>query len=214
MREKQLLTIEARPTPLMDAASRGLPDFVRLLLDNGADVKLKNADPGITALLVTTNAPTARVLIEHGADVNQRDEDNSTLLMLASSKACFEDFREERHGCLELVDLLLSKGADVNAVNRNGKTALSLAAEGENTAIALLLKNAGAAGDFTPVRSSLQSELVNAAKRGMPNAVRLLLAAGANRNEAYNDRTPLQAAAENGDPETVKVLLDGGASVN
>ena len=49
-----------------------------------------------------------------------------------------------RRGLLDTVILLLGSGADVNARSKDGKTALTLAKEKDNTEIVELLLEAGA----------------------------------------------------------------------
>lgn len=60
--------------------------FVRVLLENGADVSASDAD-GLTPLVFVVslygNADVARVLLGNGADVNASDSNGRTSLMRA-----------------------------------------------------------------------------------------------------------------------------------
>lgn len=105
------------------------------------------------------------------------------------------------------VDLLLSRGADVNAVARNPMqlTALHSAASGRHHAIAATLLDHGAAvdamqaGGFTPLHS--------AAQNGDQALVDLLLSHGADlRLEADDGRDAAAIAAERGHSELVDKL--------
>ncbi len=94
-----------------------------------------------------------------------------------------------------------------------GRSPLEWAADmGHVDAIACLLKH-GAAGD----RKSLNASLFNASLRGPKEAVRLLLAHGADPKlpSGFAAYTPLMGAAysENVDMDTVKQLLQHGADV-
>lgn len=59
------------------------------------------------------------MLIEKKADINNKEDNGFTPLMLAAMR-----------GNIQVAALLLEKGADMNAVNKFGKTALQLAEEG------------------------------------------------------------------------------------
>jgi hypothetical protein len=57
-----------------------------------------------------------QLLVDHGADVNATAHDGSTPLMLAAGSAK-----------ITVVEYLLTKGADPNAVDKTGKSALDYA---------------------------------------------------------------------------------------
>lgn len=105
---------------------------------------------------------------------------------------------------------LIKDGAQVNAVDEWGNTALLLAArEGDlETARALLRAGAdvnGRAGPFTP--------LGQAALRGHSHMVRLLLRGGAQVDATgLNEHTPLMNAVKLNHPEVVSLLLKAGAN--
>lgn len=89
------------------AAQAGDTDILKLLLEAGADADSPDPD-GQTALLAvarTGNVQAARLLLEFGATVDARETwGGQTALMWASAR---------RHP--EMMQLLISKGADVNA---------------------------------------------------------------------------------------------------
>jgi ankyrin repeat protein len=71
-------------TPLMSSAHHGYVDITRLLLNNGAEVSIREERLGWTALFfaVKYNHPgVVHLLIEAGADVNIKDKDGFTPLM-------------------------------------------------------------------------------------------------------------------------------------
>ena len=114
------------------------------------------------------------------------------------------------------VELLLAEGADVNAPQGDGMTALHWAARSVNAPLVRLLLDAGAEiaattriGAYTPLH--LASEVGNAAVAG------LLLAAGAEQTATTADvggATPLHLAAAAGDAATVRLLLEHGGRVD
>jgi hypothetical protein len=92
----------------------------------------------------------ARVLLDHGAQIEHRGQLQRTSLLEAS-----------RSGSAELVELLLSRGADIKAVDEGGNTALVLAScnRMHGSAIIPLLAKAGV--DVNAVNSHGQSVLVH-----------------------------------------------------
>ncbi|MCA9790275.1 MAG: ankyrin repeat domain-containing protein [Candidatus Eremiobacteraeota bacterium] len=114
---------------------------------------------------------------------------------------------------LEMVNLLLARGAKVNATTRRGSTALHAAANrGSETILALLLEN-GADPNIRNGRG--QTPLVVAVNRRHLAVVAQLLAHHADPNLAdQNGRTPLHQAAGMGQPRLVQMLVEAGAEVN
>ena len=92
-------------TLLMHAAALGSPEAVKLLLGNGADVNAKNDLEATALILGAGNPEKARMLVEKGADVNASSKLGRTPLTIAAG--C--------DGCSATVKLLLDKGADPNA---------------------------------------------------------------------------------------------------
>ncbi len=115
---------------------------------------------------------------------------------------------------IEAVRALLGEGADVNAGQGDGMTALHWAAFRDDREIARLLIEAEAdvdawtrVGDITPLRL--------ASKNGSAAMIALLVEAEADVNRGgTTGTTPLMAAAMTGSPEAVQVLLDHGAYVD
>ncbi|NP_001083567.1 uncharacterized protein LOC398995 [Xenopus laevis] len=103
---------------LMKVAELGLIPPAKILLQCGADLSFEDPVTYYTAIhiAVLRNQPEmVEVLVQSGADINKRDRiHESSPLDLASEEP-------ERLPCLQR---LLELGADVNAADKNGKTAL------------------------------------------------------------------------------------------
>jgi ankyrin repeat protein len=104
---------------LQNAAFRGDLSSVRHLLAQGADPN-GLSEEGWTALALAANRGNVDVvqeLVDAGADVNfAEDEEGETVLMLAVQQA------EPR--AVDVLCVLLTAGANVNAVDKLGWTAL------------------------------------------------------------------------------------------
>ncbi len=113
------------------------------------------------------------------------------------------------------VKQLLKQGADVNAAQGDGMTALHWAALHNDAELARMLIYAGARKDAA-TRNGTYTPLHLAARRGSAAVVKALLEAGANANSATTSgaATPLHLAAAQGNTEAITALLDHGAQVN
>ncbi|KAG0431198.1 hypothetical protein HPB47_021995 [Ixodes persulcatus] len=203
-----------RFTPLHEATAKGKCDIVRLLLEHGADAAKKNRDGntpldlvregdqdvadllrGDAALLdAAKKGNLGRVMRLVTADnINCRDAQgrNSTPLHLAAG-----------YNNLEVAELLLEKGAEVNAQDKGGLIPLHNASSyGHLDVAALLIKhgtlvNATDRWGFGPLHE--------AAQKGRTQLCALLLAHGADPTlKNHEGHTPLDIAVA----EDVRCLL-------
>lgn len=110
---------------------------------------------------------------------------------------------------------LVKQGADVNAPQGDGMTALHWAAQHGQAEVAQMLIGAGANVQAV-TRNGAYTPLHLASRHGSTAVIKLLLKAGANlgATTTTGGATPLHFAALSGNAESVAALLDGGADVN
>jgi ankyrin repeat protein len=117
------------------------------------------------------------------------------------------------YGHEAVVRLLFEQGADVNAKDGDGWTALHGAASRGHEAVVRLLVEKGA--DVNAKHRDRWTALHEAAYKGHEAVVRLLVEKGADVNAKHRDRwTALHLAAEPGHEAVVRLLVKEGADVN
>lgn len=146
--------------------------------------------------IIQGDAPDAIALIKRGMDVNTVDREGNTLL-----------FQAVRRDIPELVDYLIRHRARLNVRNRNGETAVSIAAFKGNLSYVKLLVDAGA-----DVNLYGWSPLIYAAYNGHAQIVDYLLKRGAQIDAiTENGSSALFFAARFGHIEVVELLLKNKA---
>jgi ankyrin repeat protein len=189
-------------TPLHEAAmlygSHGCQEMVRLLLEHGADVSVKNND-GVTPLHAVCKELDAmtnglywnydgfgavhldqleivKLLLHHHADPSTKDNNENTPLHSAAWA-----------GDTHAVDFLLNQGADTSAKNSTGHTPLHWTA----------------------------GHIHDKQWHGHPHVARILLKRGVDVSDKGNDgNTSLHWAAESGHLLMVRLLLKQGADIS
>lgn len=166
---------------------------------------------GIPALHLAIQSKSIKAItraLDAGADANEKDSligRGNTPLHVAVELSGEQDAAR----ALEIVELLVKRGADVNATSENG-TALLLAVERKQDGLAKALLAMGAdpnrAGKngFVPLHA--------AARRGDRAMIETLLAAGADLNARNEERSVLTQAAWAGHLALIPWLLDKGAN--
>ncbi len=215
-------------TPLHWAALRGHAEATKLLLAQGANVNARNKQ-GETPLQVAERAKHSAVvqLLKGAAAPIQelvdavRDGEIAKLKQLISENHGLLNQKDPRFGGTplhwaalkgnpEIVEYLISQGADKGAINQNGETPLQVAERAKrNTVVALLQARTGAAaGDA--------GALIEAAKRGDVAALRRLVPSNPKAIDAKDasfGATPLHWASLRGHAEAVEYLVTQGADV-
>ena len=124
-----------------------------------------------------------------------------------------------RHGDLAAVNAELTRGTDVNTLDKHGRRALVLAAGSGHIQVVKALLQAGAELDGSQIGGSeaLSGErgwmpLMAAARSGQTEIASLLLKTGANVNARNaQGETALMQAISSGSVATVRLLLEHGA---
>lgn len=116
---------------------------------------------------------------------------------------------------LEIARALIAAGADVEAVSRLGATPIALAAGNGNSAMILLLLEAGSDAKATVLQSG-ETPLMLAARAGDVESVKVLLDAGAELDavDTYRGATALLWASEQNHAAVVQLLVEQGANLN
>ena len=117
------------------------------------------------------------------------------------------------YGHTERVTMLLEKGADANAKDTSGRTALIWASIGGHIEIVTRLLENGA--EVNARSNAGNTALITASIKGHIETVAMLLENGAEVNEEnHHGLSSLSAASLKGHTETVVMLLDKGANVH
>ncbi|MFW2374065.1 MAG: ankyrin repeat domain-containing protein [Gammaproteobacteria bacterium] len=208
-------------TPLEAAAFNGHADVAKLLIDSGANVHIVGppVEGGAGPILITASCTfTDDQKLRHY--LYERGEIASKVYGKEKNHAQYKKLRKMfEPDRLELVDALLSAGADVNKRDkRNGNTALTSTAGCGYTSIGRVLYNAGA--DINAVNKFGATALSIAAGLGHVDFVEFLLEIkqvdinkGTPLISALKGNYELYMAIDNDRVEIVKQLLKAGIDI-
>jgi uncharacterized protein len=178
-------------TPMGLAAEVGNAEIIKLLLDAGADPESPNAD-GQTALMLvarTGNVDAAKLLVDHGAKVDAKEKwGGQTPLMWASAR---------RHP--QMMQFLISKGADINARSIDRDYQRHVTAEGRPKSMD--------SGGFAPLHYAARENCMACVKVLVDNKADLNL-------QDPDGVSPLLVAIMNSNWDLAKQLIEAGADVN
>jgi len=192
-------------TALVYAVNYGHDDIVLFLLDHGAAVNGVVDINGDTPLLLAINALGVPPLHWHP---ELRWLDYLWKRMLGWPEDYVELERRKR-----IVGMLLDRGADVNAFNARGHTALGLVALSGNAPFLRELLARGADPNVPDTLFASATALILAAKNGNRLMVDALLERGADpRAQDSFGRTALSYARERRDEVIAMRLADAGAT--
>jgi ankyrin repeat protein len=209
-------------TPLLFAAREGCVECSRVLVKAGADINATNPNGFSPILLAIINShyDVAALLLDLGADPNITDETGRTPLYAAVDMHTLPDSNlpwpselNNQLTSLGLIQALLAHGANVNAQLKKQQPYRSKVDRGADTMLGT---------GTTP--------LLRAAKAGDTEAIRVLLAKGADpKLVTKSGMTPVMAAAGLGSKEedtagrkkteeqaiaSIKLCMEAGADVN
>jgi ankyrin repeat protein len=182
--------------------------IVEFLIENGADVNVKNKD-GNTPSHMTTTSDIVKLLIEKGADINVKNKDGDTPLSTHIKNYLYHKNRisklradiRKTSGRIrvtyrtrlkeseffapqyaKMVEFFIENGADINIKNKDGDTPLltyiKIFPDKKNTTKLLIKKGA----DLNIVDQKKRTALHIASIKGFTEIVKLLIAAGANKD--------------------------------
>jgi ankyrin repeat protein len=235
-------------TPLVYAVRADDLDSVKVLLAAGADLN-QVTGYGWSPLLVATQNRYYRLgayLIDHGADVNLANQGGWTPLYLATDNRNIESgdypVRKGDMDHLDFIQLLLDKGANVNArmkdstetrtvftnqwLDENGATAFLRASQSGDLVLMKLLLAHGADPKIDTVLHVTALEVAAGigwvegityewSPEATLEAVKMLLDLGLDVNaQADTGRTALHGAAHKGRTDVIQVLVDHGAKLD
>lgn len=201
-----------RDTPLITAINEGQFEIAHVLIEKGADIKIKNKSQENALFRATSrnNLGIIELLIKKGADINTKNGYLETPLMNAAA-----------YGQLDVVKLLLSKGADVNLINDSKTNVLFKACICANvdrtnekmTSIFKTLLENGA--DYT-IRDRIQATVLYEAYCSCPlEVINLLINKGLKIHQTdVNGNGPIFQAARNEDSRVLEFLLKNGYNPN
>jgi ankyrin repeat protein len=203
-------TTETGSTALCFAVEGGSLEAVKDLLDHGANVNGKSTN-GMTPLgyaAIHGKIKEAKFLIANGADVN--------LLGLVDSRGAewspLTSAAKEDH--LDMLELLLSNGANLEATNNEGDTALMITAKRPRPKSIKFFISKGARVNARGPRG--HTALIYAAYNGMTENLKLLLSSGADPFATATDSNKpggsrygaVHLAKQQGHPEVLALIRE------
>jgi len=221
-------------TPLMEAVRLGHTGSVDRLARSRADIHTRNTR-GETPLHIAVNdekADIINLLLRFGASIHARNTINRTPFQISLTKSSnlvsvlltadrvnqSDDFGSsalhialQQRVSADILRTIISRGARINAVDSNGKTALRLAVDLSSWESAKIIADAGgnpfiAASDIkTPAEISFQIG---------ENSIRALFSGPAINSRDSMGNTILHLAAYQGNPGIINLLIELGANKN
>lgn len=191
-------------TVLHLAASRGSPPVLELLLEAGADITATD-DSGNSPLdeaVLHDRTDAVRTLLAHGAELNHPHPADGRGVL---HEACMKGFPD-------MVELLISKGANPVLSDRFGQTPLDLALAYKNPKVIALMLQLG--GSVSESQAAIDRAMESATLKGQVDIVQALLNGGFDVNRpTANGSTYLHDAALNNQKKIAQLLLKRGAKI-
>ena len=233
-------TNKDKVTALMIACMRGNMDAIYELLNAGADTNVSDKDSRTWlhyAVYGDCDKEVLQTIISHGADVNATRNGNVTALMIACWRGNIDAINEllnvgadpniaDKYSCTwlhyavygdcdkEVLQTIISHGADVNATRNGNVTALMIACRRGNIDGINELLNVGADPN---IADKYSCTWLHYAVYGHcdKQVLRTIISHGANVNATNNGNvTALMIACVEGNEDAINVLLKAGIDPN
>ncbi|KAJ5426965.1 hypothetical protein N7465_002035 [Penicillium sp. CMV-2018d] len=222
-------------TALSAACERGRLDAVKKLLDNNADLEIAggNGHTPLHTAACSGHAELVKLLLDKGAKIHNGSDGSKTPLycaclnghhqvaqmllqwepeLIATHERWIPLFAASEGGFLDIVQLLIQKGADIGASDGFRETPLYIACENGHIEVVRLLLEKGA--DVHHSNQLGWTPVNTASDEGFSDIVLLLVERGADINAPNESgETPLYNASWEGHIEVVRLLLEEGADI-
>ena len=157
----------------------------------------------LLAAVINKDFGTASLLLHRGANIHAVGTVNGWAPLQIASL----------NGSLEVAEMLLGCGADINVRGRNGETPLDLASGGDSAQVVSFLVRRGA--DVKSCDNTGWTPLHTPSTSGNISIVQVLLNEGAEVDARNADhQTPLALASESGAVDVSRLLIECGAYPN
>jgi uncharacterized protein len=183
--------------------------ILELVLGLGIDPNIKLDMQGNTLLTNGwfTTPNMVKKLISYGVDPNIPNNAGETPLMAASS------FFGSMFSFSEVIEVLVSAGAQIDAVDNQGSSSLLKAIKNNRIPLAVKLIEKGA--NVNLANSKGQNPFMLAMEKENPELIKALIKAGIDLNITNEEgRTPLMMLALVGKNELVQAFIEAGADIN
>ena len=192
---------------LLQATQRGDKEAVLKLLQEGADINVRDVQ-GRTSVMIATyqhNTDIVRTLLQKGADINIRDNNKENPLLHAGAQ-----------GWLDILGLAIEANADTRLTNRFGGISIIPASERGHVEVVreLLTRTDINVNHVNNLgwTALLEAIILSNGDKAHQQIVQLLVDHGADVDLADKDGvTPLQHARERRFTEIERILLQAGA---
>lgn len=186
-------------TPLFAATQASFFDGAKILLQHNADPNLSAGPDSESPLALAASdnrLDLVQLFLKHGGDANfVMENSNSALVQAMSHKTCSP----------QLVELLLNSGADPNAKNGEGGTALFQAIQANRVDLMTVLLDHGANPNLPGPKHPLWPSTYK------PKALQLLLSRGADHKKCPG---LMELASSLKKLESISILMKAGVSPN
>ena len=193
-------TSAVQQTVLHLAASRGLLEYARVVLENGAHINNRDRDGATPFMTAATygKLPLVNYLAQSGADINVPTNRGLTPLSVAV-----------QNGNGAVVQELLKLGSDTDICDVQGNNALIHSVVGGQSDITQMLINAGT--NVNQQNYANEAAINLSAMYGNTTMTNILINGGCDVNIVSNKGTPVYLAVERQQLNVLKLLINTGA---